>query len=223
MKILIDMDSILVDTLPSWLKRIEEKTGIKSTVDDVKVWMFTQLPPFNNVAPEEILGILNEPGFNENLPPMPGGVAAVNQLIADGHEVYLVTARHGPVGMPETLKWVHQHLPMMNERHIIFCHDKYLLSADIIIDDKLETLLKYQQVHPNAATMCIGYPYNEEFITKAHSSALSFRVAYQHGSTDMWANLLLAIEQFVRADELARGVDLTGMEWNGNDWPDLPF
>lgn len=200
MKILIDMDSILVDTLPTWLKRIEEKTGIKATVNDVKVWMFTQLAPFNNVAPEEILGILNEPGFNEGLPPMPGGIEAVQQLIKDGHEVYLVTARHGPVAMPETLKWVHQHLPTLNERHIIFCYDKHLLSADILIDDRLETLLKYQAVHPYAATMCIGYPYNEEFLLKSTSGSMNYRVEYKSGSTGMWDALLHAIKEYVRAD-----------------------
>lgn len=86
----------------------------------------------------------------------------MKQLVDDGHEVYLVTARHGPRSMPDTLEWVQKHMPFLNaERQVIFCYNKHLIPADILIDDKAETLVKYGETHPEAALMAIRYPYNE--------------------------------------------------------------
>lgn len=163
LRILVDMDSIVCDSLPYWLQKIANKTGVVAQVEDIKLWAMEKCPPLDKVDPKDIFGLLNEPGFIIGIPPMWGALDGLKRLIADGHEIYLVTARHGPVNMAETLGWVKKHLPFINvEKQLVFCYNKSLIPADIIIDDKAETLAEYKLVHQKTEPllMAIKYPYN---------------------------------------------------------------
>jgi len=161
LRILIDIDSVVADTLPYWLDRIGKDTGVYAKIEDITLWEMSKCPPLNQLTPKQIFGVLQDPGFIENVPPMPGVAEALKKLMDQGHEIYLLTARHGPVSMPETLTWVKKNLPFLNpEKQIIFCYDKNLIQGDIIIDDKAETLEKYLASHPRSLAFKIIYPYN---------------------------------------------------------------
>lgn len=163
LKILVDMDSIACDTLPYWLDRIAQNTGVRAKVDDIKLWAMDKCPPLDKVDPRLIFGVLQEPGFIHGIPPMPGVAKVLKQLMDDGHQVMLCTARHGPVSMPETITWMRQHLPFMSpEKQTAFIYDKEWVEADVIIDDKAETLVKYLNKHQKAIALTITYPYNAD-------------------------------------------------------------
>lgn len=162
MKILIDLDGIVCDSLPRWLQHIADKTGVVAQMFDITDWELTKCPPLDKVDPKAIFKILETPGFTAGIQPFWGAVQAVEQLVEDGHEVMLVTARHGPVSMPETLEWVQRYLPFLDVRTtVVFCHNKELIPADVIIDDRPETLVRYREAHPRALVLGIEYPYNK--------------------------------------------------------------
>ncbi len=94
------------------------------------------------------------------MPPLPGAIEAVRELIAAGFEVWLATKP--PTGVPwayaDKVQWVLDWLPEL-ARRIILTHDKGLLgsSSDVLIDDNPEnsrgqrfpgTLIRFdQQMH----------------------------------------------------------------------------
>jgi 5'(3')-deoxyribonucleotidase len=159
--ILVDIDSTICDSLPRWLEVIAEKTGVKAQVSDITEWGMHNCSPLNRVDPKLIYGILNEPGFNRDLKPMAGAVEALKALMEEGHKVYFVTARYGPVGMPETLEWFARHLPFVDPKaQLVFMADKELLEADVLIDDRAETLERYWGAHPYSRLIAIEYAYN---------------------------------------------------------------
>jgi 5'(3')-deoxyribonucleotidase len=161
LKILIDMDGIVCDTLPYWLQKIAEKTGKIAQVEDITEWDLLKCAPLVGCDPKVVFGMLQDPGFIYNIKPVWGAREAVKALQDAGHEIYLVTARCGPVSMPDTLEWVKKHLPFINaEKQVIFCYNKRLIPADVLIDDKMETLVDYSAHHPEALMMAIKYPYN---------------------------------------------------------------
>jgi len=175
-KILVDIDGIVADTLPYWLDRIHEEAakwfprdvyGLRpAQVGDIDQWGLENcgsLKVIHKLAPQIIFGLLNKPGFMAGIPIMPGAAQTLKQLMDDSHEVLLVTARHGPVNMAETLEWVKLHLPFINaEKQLIFCYRKELIPADVLIDDKPETLNRYALAHPSALLMTINYAYNAQ-------------------------------------------------------------
>ena len=161
LKILVDMDSIACDTLPYWLNRIAQDTGVRAEIKDITLWNLDKCPPLDKVDPRLIFGVLQEPGFIDGITPMPGVAEALKALMDAGHEVMLATARHGPVSMPETITWMRKHLPFMSpEKQTAFIYEKQWLDADVIIDDKGETLEKFLAKYPNATALTITYPYN---------------------------------------------------------------
>lgn len=170
MRILIDLDGIVCDTLDYWLSKIADASGVRAQVNDITKWELEQCPPLDKVDPKIIFGLLNSPTFMAYAPEMPGAVEAL-RLLNSRHKVYLLTARHGRNAMPETLDWVETHLPFLNwTRQVIFCHDKSLIPADVLIDDRAENLEKYKIQWGGSAhwihhyPLCIGlaYPYNKQ-------------------------------------------------------------
>lgn len=162
LRILIDLDGIVADTLPYWLQRIANQSKIVAQVEDITQWGMHLCPPLDKVDAKLIYGLLQDQYFTIQIPLMYGAKQALEKLIADGHEIYLVTARHGPVSMPQTIEWVKKHLPFIDaEKQIIFAYNKRLIPADVIIDDKAETLIEYGYHHPKALRMAIKYEYNK--------------------------------------------------------------
>jgi 5'(3')-deoxyribonucleotidase len=186
LRILVDIDSIVADTLPYWLDRIGKDTGVYAKVEDITLWDMAKCPPLTQVDPRSIFGVLQDPGFIENIPPISGAANVLELLKNDGHEIYLVTARHGPVSMPETLNWIRKHLPFLSaEKQVVFLYDKNLIPADIIIDDKAETVEKYVASHPKAWGMAIEYPYNAHLKGRERITVVSREMA--------WPNLFRTI------------------------------
>jgi len=173
LRILVDLDGIVCDTMPYWLDHIYDTVGVRAYLHDITQWALDKCPPLDKLNPKLIFSRLQDPGFMLKVPAMVGARLVLENLQNDGHEVYLVTARHGPQSMPETLTWVQQNLPTFQERHLIFCYDKHLIRADVIIDDKAETLFNYKAIHQNALCLGIKYAYNDHL-----SEDVAFLVEY---------------------------------------------
>ena len=161
LRILVDIDGITADTLPHWLKWIADKSGVQARMSDIDKYDFAQCPPLNSLHPSLVYGVLQDPGFTTAIPLMPGAELALMKLMNDGHEVYLVTARSGAQHISETFTWVKEQLPFIDARkQLIFCYDKHLLTADVLVDDQAYTLTNYKSIHPKASVMGIKYLYN---------------------------------------------------------------
>lgn len=99
---------------------------------------------------------------------MEGSVKLINRLIEEGHEIYLITARHNST-KEDTIKWIKKEgINLDNNRvHFIGSHHKeYLieeLGLDIYVDDRLETLIevdKHLKDSFNIKLILIDAPYN---------------------------------------------------------------
>lgn len=190
MKILIDIDGIVTDTLPTWLKKIEEQTGKRATVADITQWDISKCGELASVVAQKIWDILEQPGFYYNLPFIDGAEKALKYLNSK-HEIYLVTARMGHHGYSESHRWLEDKLPFLKKEQLIFCPKKELIPADIIIDDKAETLGKYWMLHENSVYMAIEYPYNKPLHNPRHTVAKHPKKA---GVTP-WSRLVKLIEK----------------------------
>jgi 5'-nucleotidase len=77
-------------------------------------------------------------GFYRNLPPVPGAIKAVTDLLAEGFGVYICTSpleqyQHCVL---EKYEWVEEHLGSEFTTRVILTRDKTLVRGDVLIDDK---------------------------------------------------------------------------------------
>lgn len=156
------MDGIITNTLPSWLDRIYDTTDVWADPLEIKKWNLIENPPLDKLKLNQILDILNEKDFNLNIPQMNDATQHLEKLHKAGHDISVVTARFGTHCMPETLEWLRIMMPWFDvEKKTWFCYDKHRITGDVLIDDKAETLIKYNQEHPEAKLITIDYPYNK--------------------------------------------------------------
>ena len=111
MRIFIDMDNVIVDFRSALMKR-----GLPSDTADA----------------DELDGLFAE------MDPMPGALEAYRSLVAQGHDVYILsTAPWGnPSAWSDKLLWVKQHLGDVAHKRLILTHHKHLLRGDVLIDDR---------------------------------------------------------------------------------------
>lgn len=140
MIVLVDMDNTLVDfdvgLLKIWQKLypheffvpLEERTAFHPHND------------YPKHLQSKVQNICHEEGFIHDLPPTPGGIEAVHELLNKGHDVrfctsHLLTYDHCVL---EKYQWIERNFDASYVDRIILTRDKTLIRGDILIDDKPE-------------------------------------------------------------------------------------
>lgn len=134
--LLIDQDGVLADfdagVRTAWRQRYGEAAPLTQRRhfylrDDMAAQHHARLHALYTTA-----------GFFAALPPMPGALAAMQNLLAAGHDVRICTSpindyRHC---VTEKLQWVAAHLGSDWVQRVILTKDKTWVRGDILIDDK---------------------------------------------------------------------------------------
>lgn len=158
MRILVDMDGICVNLYDDWFGTYNREWKDNLKIEDVKGWNVHEY-----VRPEcgkKIYQILNRPGFFDYLPALPGAVRSITELVERGHDVRFATASPSADGARGKVEWVRREFAHLNfgVRHVLQLHDKEWLKADMLIDDKGETIQEWGKA--GRTVMAIEWPYN---------------------------------------------------------------
>jgi 5'(3')-deoxyribonucleotidase len=136
MQILIDMDGVLCDyngtLVASGLVRAEELTAERWWQTDLEEDRLRQLDD-----------LVHQPGFFQEMAPMPGSLEALDQLLDDAHDLWIVSQAPGfPQAFAEKYAWILEHCPRMRD-NVVLCRSKELVTGDVLIDDSLSILTSW--------------------------------------------------------------------------------
>lgn len=128
MKVFVDLDATLNRLQDRWLQLIAVMTGEQIALEDVTTW--------DRLAKPEYQAILRQPHLFRDLRVEPGAPEAIRQLLANGHEVFVVSAGR-PHDYQDKHLWLLEHFTFIPERHIIFatCKAELARPGCILIDD----------------------------------------------------------------------------------------
>ena len=140
MRALIDMDGVLADFEAEFLRRWKERypDELAVAIEDRRGF------PLKKDYPERlhrtIREIFTEEGFYAALPPVEGGMAALDAMRTEGLDVWICTSplSSSRTCMQEKVDWVAEHLGDRWVRRLIITRDKTLVRADVLIDDRPE-------------------------------------------------------------------------------------
>ncbi len=151
--IVTDMDDVLVDLLPIWIKCLNERYNKSVRYEDITEWRMKVAYP--DLTDKQLYGILNEEHLWQQVKPKGTSVEDVKMLVSKGYKVYVCTASHYKT---VSNKMTHALFPYFDfdYRDIIVCHDKHLVQCDYLIDDNPENLK-----HSSAVTFLMDAPYNQ--------------------------------------------------------------
>ena len=175
--ILIDMDDTLVETVPMWLKWLNEHYNLDVKYEDLKVWEMQVAYP--SLTLDQIRAPLMTELFWMKVQPKPDAVEYLKKVINDGQTVYICSASH-PYTLTSKIKYcLFKHFDYLKTEQLIFTYKKQLLNADFCIDDGIHNLIDapYQGI-------LISTPYNEAFKETEYEEDMvrvnSFKDAYEY-------------------------------------------
>ncbi|MBU2561544.1 MAG: 5'-3'-deoxyribonucleotidase [Nanoarchaeota archaeon] len=135
--VLFDQDDVLADfqgeLLCRWMALHPDKPYVK--LDELVMFR-----PEEQYPPEYrplVRDIFHAPGFFRDLPPVPGGLDALLEISARGHDVFICTAPLVDYEncVKEKYEWIDHHLGREWTSKIILTKDKTLVHGDHLIDD----------------------------------------------------------------------------------------
>lgn len=156
MIILIDIDDTIEDLRHSWIPAINRRFGYNVELSEITDWDLTKF--FTGLTNEQIFSVVKEDGFWKSVRPNEGAVENVKKLIDDGHEVYLCSASHWDDVRPKFEDFVQVYFPFIDWSHVIICHSKQMINADILVDDGVHNL-----IGGNYTKILFTMPHNASF------------------------------------------------------------
>ena len=151
MRILVDMDNTIADFDGAVRAECEKRGCEFPSVRDTFELSGEPDAIFRDIA--------TKPGFFSNLSPIPGAISALLRMKATGVDVWICTSpmRSSPYCIPEKYEWVIRHLGIEWTEKLIFTKDKTLISADLLIDDKVQHGC---EPNPTWVQLCFAQSYN---------------------------------------------------------------
>jgi 5'-nucleotidase len=161
-RILVDMDGVLVDIYTRFFELHEKETGQRLAVKDIAGLL--EAEAFQNQRKW-----VSAPGFFRSLPVMPGSREGLRHL-KDYYKIIVVSmATEFPYCLTDKQLWLYDNFPFITWQQIVFCGDKNIIEADIMIDDHFKNL-----DHFKGETILFTQPHNMLFSNSRHKRVSSW-------------------------------------------------
>jgi 5'-nucleotidase len=133
MRILIDMDEVMADAISRFLEWYERDFGIRYTKEQLTGTKLSEVVPKEHRA--AVKSYPHQKGFFKDLPLIPNSREVIEELY-NRYDIYVASAAmEFKYSLSEKFDWLEEHFPFIHWRRRIFCGDKHLLQADVLIDD----------------------------------------------------------------------------------------
>lgn len=127
------MDGVIADVYPRFFELYEQETGNKKTMSEIIGLKEVEAFP-------ELYRWVETPGFFRSIPVMADS-QRVLKLLNETYEILVISmATEFPVSLTDKQMWINDHFPFISWRQVIFCGNKSLIPADLMIDDHFKNL-----------------------------------------------------------------------------------
>lgn len=139
MRIIVDLDGVLAESLTPWLAAWNHcygrQTGVHLSRDSITEYEFDRFVPAD--CRSRFFELLDSYRVFESALPELGAIDALKRLIDAGHDVVIATTVLGscPTGETQKRRWLTRWAPFFKHENLIFTQRKNLITADVMIED----------------------------------------------------------------------------------------
>lgn len=142
LRICVDMDEVMADTLGEHLRRYNHHFEDNITPLDLHGKPLWSVVSTDRQA--QLRAFLDEEDFFADLEVLPGAQDVLKEL-SERFEVFIATqAMAVPNSLGPKFRWLQRHFPFLPPTHYVFLGDKSILRADYLVDDLPKNLLRFQ-------------------------------------------------------------------------------
>jgi len=144
LRIAVDMDEVIADSFSKHLLHYNQQTGAGLTQKMVTENGLRPLIP--DAHRETYNRVPYADGFFADLEVIEGSRNALEQL-SQHHDVFITSAAmEVPTSFDAKFKWLEEHFPFVPPARIVFCGDKHIINADVLIDDRSRHFKKFRGI-----------------------------------------------------------------------------
>ena len=181
MRILCDMDGVVMDIMSSWLRMYNQDYDDSLTVDDI---ISRDIEKY--VKPECGNGIYEYPrmkGFFRQAQLYPEAQDGIQKLFETEDDIWFIATPLPDTEyfLQETTEWVEEHFPQIGSKNIIFCLDKGIIGGHVLIDDIFENFNSFCGLK-----VLFERPWNQHF-TPARLSDINDSQCFKTGN---WEDII---------------------------------
>ncbi|MGZ4733224.1 MAG: 5' nucleotidase, NT5C type [Terriglobales bacterium] len=134
LRIAVDMDEVIADSFSKHLSQYNQRAGANLTRDMVSNKGVEALLP--GAIRDNFNAIPHVPGFFADLEVIASSQEALLEL-SRHHDIYIASAAmEVPSSFAEKFQWMEKNFPFIPPSRIVFCGDKNIINADVLIDDR---------------------------------------------------------------------------------------
>jgi len=134
LRIAVDMDEVIADAFGKHLRQHNQRVGANLTKELVSEKGLGALIPVEQR--EEFNAIPHGDGFFADIELVAGSREALLEL-SQNHDVFITSAAmEVPGSFADKFQWLGTHFPFIPPSRIVFCGDKNIINADVLIDDR---------------------------------------------------------------------------------------
>ncbi|MBS1103623.1 hypothetical protein JK202_11435 [Gluconobacter sp. Dm-62] len=142
LRLAIDMDEVMADACSAQRTWLQKSFGYTWTDAELRGQHFRDLVSAEDYKAME--DMLHQGDFFATLAVMPGAQDAISAL-CETCEVFITTAAmEYPASCAPKFAWLRDHFPCISPLNIVFCGDKSILAADVMIDDNLRHFRRFK-------------------------------------------------------------------------------
>lgn len=138
--ILVDMDDTIENLIDAWVIRINEEFGTKTKRKDIINWDIDTF--FPSITKAQVFSVLFEHDFWKTVKPKKDAIKYLEKLHDEGFNILLCTASHYSTVKEKFEDALLPYFPFFDSDHIIITNQKYIIKADVLVDDGVHNLLK---------------------------------------------------------------------------------
>lgn len=157
--VFVDLDGVIVDLLPEWLRKYWSVTGDHVEVSAVTTYDFSNL---GEVKSRALMSVLSSDLIDfARLDPCRGAINGLRRLQRT-HEVFLLSDPPTKRAATDKLRWVGNHLGPAWVKRTVLTGYKFLLAGPgrILVDDAPHNILGWRS-HGGLGVV-LDHPYNKE-------------------------------------------------------------
>ena len=155
MLIVTNVDGVLNNLMEATLEEYNKRHNTRFSAKDVTTYNIDDC--FEPEVSKELKEIFNTSEIWNKVKSIGGAHNALQKLINSGHQVYLATDNN-PSTYGDKVAWIKRFFPFIESSKIICIKDKWILKADIMIEDNLQTLLAKPYYH----RILMDHPWNHQ-------------------------------------------------------------
>ena len=134
LRIAVDMDEVIADAFGKHLRQYNHQAGANLTPELVSKKGLGALIPHERS--EEFNAIPHADGFFADLEVIAGSREALLEL-SRSHDIYITSAAmEVPSSFGDKFQWMEKNFPFIPPSRIVFCGNKNIINADVLIDDR---------------------------------------------------------------------------------------